>query len=294
MLDVRWGSFTDVGRVRRGNEDNLIANGTLFAVADGMGGHLAGEVASQIAIDTLRPLVDAPLSVASVTDAILQANEAIQSQASDPETERIGMGTTLVGLAVVHDGADEHWLIFNIGDSRLYRFADGDLAQVTVDHSEIQELVESGSVTSAEALTHPQRNVITKALGSVPAPIADLWLVPRLAGERYLLCSDGLSNELRDDDIAAVFGRALPPQETAAELVRQALEAGGRDNVTVIVVEVGEAGSSEEAVVNETTIPRPAADRLVRDVPTATSAPLPAPVPDEATRDPLIADVPKW
>jgi serine/threonine protein phosphatase PrpC len=290
MLDVRWGAVTDVGRVRRGNEDNFVANGTLFAVADGMGGHLAGEVASQIAIDTLRDLVDVPLSVAGVTGAILQANESIQSQAGDPDSERVGMGTTLVGLAVVQDGADEHWLIFNIGDSRLYRFADGGLAQVTVDHSEIQELVESGSVTSAEALTHPQRNVITKALGSVPAPVADLWLVPRLAGERYLLCSDGLSNELRDEDIAALFARALPPQETAYELVRQALESGGRDNVTVIVVEVGEAGSSEDAVVDETTIPRPAPDHLVREVPTAAKTV----EPDDPTRDPVIADVPRW
>jgi protein phosphatase len=286
MLDVRWGAVTDVGRVRRGNEDNLFANGTLFAVADGMGGHLAGEVASQIAIDTLGSIVEGTMSADAVTAAILQANDSIQIQASDPDHDRRGMGTTLVGLALVRHGADEHWLIFNIGDSRLYRFDEEGLAQVTVDHSEIQELVESGSVTSVEALTHPQRNVITKALGSQPAPTADLWLIPPVAGERYLLCSDGLSNELRDDAIAAVFAQTLSPQGTADELVRQALEAGGRDNVTVIVVAVGE----DEPVADETTVPRPASDNLVRDVPART-------VVDSnkaASEVTVIEDVPKW
>jgi protein phosphatase len=279
MLDVRWGAASDVGRVRRGQEDDLIATGNLFAVADGMGGHLAGEVASQLAVDALRAISDAAtLTVEAVTDAITRASDSIQVQANDPAGSRQGMGTTLVGLALVKDGSDDLWLIFNIGDSRLYRFADGELLQVTVDHSEIQELVESGTVSHDEARTHPQRNVITRALGSVPPPVADLWLIPPVFGERYVLCSDGLTGELRDEQIAEVLTATEDPQEAARLLTEGALEAGGRDNVSVIVVDVVAPSTVAEQSADETTVPRPAQDHLVRTVPAAASpeAPVPA------------------
>lgn len=277
-MDVRWGALSDTGRMRAGNEDALVADGRLFAVADGMGGHRAGEVASRLAVEELARLSsDAqgsePLTVEAVTEAIRRAGDVIQAAANDPAEDRYGMGTTLVGLAQVRDGQSDLWLIFNIGDSRLYRWADRELTQVTVDHSEISELVESGALTTDQARNHPHRNVITRALGSDPVPPADLWLVPPTAGERYLICSDGLTNELDDVRLAELLGEGFDPQTTAQELVDAALQSGGRDNVSVIVVDVDLDTSAAEATTapaDETTVPRlPIEDNstLISDVP---------------------------
>jgi PPM family protein phosphatase len=241
---VRSGSATDVGRVRDHNEDSLIADGMVFAVADGMGGHAAGEVASRIAVEALATLVEhPPTRTEDVADVLREANDAIlQSQEHDPEQR--GMGTTAAGLTVVDAGGREHWVVFNIGDSRVYRLADNRMSMVTRDHSEVRELMDAGLIDAAEAARHPMRNVITRSLGSNPAPSPDVWVLPPTPGERFIVCSDGLSNELDDREIMLVARQYDDPQVAADQLVAAAVRAGGRDNVSVVVVAV-DAGAGD-------------------------------------------------
>ena len=235
-LTLRVGSATDVGRVRGHNEDNLVADGAVFAVADGMGGHAAGEVASAIVVDSLRALAGRAVLVRDdVVAALADANEQIlRSVARHPE--QTGMGTTAAGLAVVSAGGSAHWAVFNVGDSRVYRYVDGRLRGVTVDHSEVRELVDAGLITEAEAARHPLRNVVTRSLGADSMPAVDLWVFPPQVGERFLICSDGLNGELSDDHIAALLGEHEDPHDAAVALVDAAVDAGGRDNVSVVVV----------------------------------------------------------
>ncbi len=237
-LRVRSGSATSVGRVRDHNEDALLDEGLVFAVADGMGGHAAGEVASRIAVEALAHLVDHPPARADdVVAALREANDGIlRSQERDPEQH--GMGTTATGLTMLGDEDREHWVVFNIGDSRVYRVAGDRLSQVTRDHSEVRELMDAGLIDEEEAARHPMRNVITRSLGSGPAPEPDVWELPPEAGERFVVCSDGLSNELDDAEIARIVLEHADPQAAADELVAAAVRAGGRDNVSVVVVSV--------------------------------------------------------
>jgi PPM family protein phosphatase len=233
---VRAGAATDVGRVRQHNEDSILADRTVFAVADGMGGHAAGEVASGIVVDTLRELADAPTRRRDdLVEALALANRRIlESVARHPE--RTGMGTTATGLAVVTAGGSDHWAVFNVGDSRVYRFMDDQLRLVTVDHSEVRELVDAGLITEDEAARHPLRNVVTRSLGSEPAPTPDIWVFPPHPGERFVVCSDGLSGELPLERIHQLVAEHDDPQECAEALVSAAVDAGGRDNVSVVVV----------------------------------------------------------
>lgn len=236
-LTLRVGSATDVGRVRDHNEDALLAEGAVYAVADGMGGHAAGEVASAIVVDTLRALAGREvLAGDDVVTALAASNEQMQrSVAHHPE--QTGMGTTAAGLAVVADDeGSARWAVFNVGDSRVYRYVDGRLRMVTVDHSEVRALVDAGLITEAEAARHPLRNVVTRSLGSHSMPTVDLWVLTPQVGERFVICSDGLNGELADDQIAALLGEHEDPQDAAVALVDAAVAAGGRDNVTVVVV----------------------------------------------------------
>jgi PPM family protein phosphatase len=235
-LRLRVGSATDVGRVRDHNEDDLVAEGAVFAVADGMGGHAAGEVASGIAVDTLRGVAEsAPLAGDDVVAALAEANERmLESVAQHPE--QAGMGTTAAGLAVVTSDGSTRWAVFNVGDSRVYRYAEGQLTLVTVDHSEVRELVDAGLITEAEAARHPLRNVITRSLGAGSMPAVDLWILPPQVGERFLVCSDGLNGELDDDQVRALLDTHEDPHDAAVALVDAAVAAGGRDNVSVVVV----------------------------------------------------------
>jgi len=248
-LRVRSGSATHVGRVRDHNEDALIAQGMVFAVADGMGGHAAGEVASRIAVEALTNLVEHPPSrPEDVAEVLREANRGIlQSQEDDPEQR--GMGTTVAGLTVVDAGGREHWVVFNIGDSRVYRLADNRMSLVTRDHSEVRELMDAGLIDATEAARHPMRNVITRSLGSDPAPSPDVWVLPPTPGERFVVCSDGLSNELDDREIMLVARKYGDPQIAAEQLVGAAVRAGGRDNVSVVVVAVdaGEGDGDDDA-----------------------------------------------
>jgi PPM family protein phosphatase len=235
-LTLRVGSATDVGRVRDHNEDDLTTEGGVFAVADGMGGHAAGEVASAIVVECLRGLSERTVLVRDdVVAALTEANARIlRSVARHPE--QTGMGTTAAGIAVVSAGGSPHWAVFNVGDSRVYRCIDDRLTLVTVDHSEVRELVDGGFITEEEAAHHPLRNVVTRSLGTTTAPTPDVWVLPPHPGERFLICSDGLSNELGADDIRRLLTGTDDPQQAAEALVSAAVEAGGRDNVSVIVV----------------------------------------------------------
>lgn len=249
---LRWGGATHVGRVRSVNEDNYIARDDvgLWAVADGMGGHRGGDVASEIACEALgRGFADR--TVDGLIEAIEQANEAVyEIGTTDPDLT--GMGTTVVALAVVDHHGDELLAVANVGDSRVYRFSVGDLDQLTDDHSLVADLVREGSLSPEEAAVHPQRNIVTRVLGVNERVPVDTLTVEPVAGDRYLLCSDGLFNEVAEARIAAVLHRVEDPGEAADELVRLAVEGGGRDNVTVVVVDViddgGRAGAASDAL----------------------------------------------
>ena len=245
-LVVRAGAATDVGRVREHNEDSILADRTVFMVADGMGGHAAGEVASRIAVDTVAELAGSPVRDRDdVVSALLLANRRIlESVAAHPE--QAGMGTTATGLAVVDAGGSDHWAVFNVGDSRVYRHLDGRLDLLTVDHSEVQQLVDAGLITEAEAARHPMRNVVTRSLGSDPAPVVDVWELPAHPGERFVICSDGLSGELTPEQVAEVVARHEDPQACAEALVAAAVDAGGRDNVSAVVVALDLTGDGAD------------------------------------------------
>lgn len=232
MIRLDHGAATHVGRVRQVNEDSYLVSPPLYAVADGMGGHGAGDVASALAVDILASHARRPLTAGAVLAALDEANEAIIR-----DDRGAGMGTTVTGLALLDTAAGIRLMAFNVGDSRVYRLAGGRLSQVTEDHSEVAELVRLGAITREQARTHPRRNVITRALGGFPGLQPDHWLLPAAAGDRYLICSDGLHGELPDDALAALLA-AGRPQQAAETLVAAANEAGGRDNVTAIVVEV--------------------------------------------------------
>lgn len=233
----RHGAATATGNIRQVNEDSYVAKSPLYAVADGMGGHGSGEVASALAIDVLAARSEnLGLSVEDVLATLDDANRAIRVAAADEDVSD-RLGTTLTGVASIETSDGSHMMVFNVGDSRVYRLAEGRLDQVTVDHSAVEELVLAGALTREEARTDPRRNIITRALGSSPAPLADHWLLPARAGDRYLLCSDGLFTELSDEKILELLAYA-DPQQAATSLVAAANDAGGRDNITAVVVDV--------------------------------------------------------
>jgi PPM family protein phosphatase len=242
---LRWGSATDTGLVRRNNQDQLLVNGRLFAVADGMGGHAAGEVASQVAIDALRSAFEATGDNPHPDDlvgAVRRANSAVIARAETDPALR-GMGTTLTAAAVVVEDDEERIAIANVGDSRAYVFAHGDLTQLTEDHNVAEELARSGQINPEDVGHHPQRHILTRAIGIFPDVDVDLWEVLPYPGDRVLLCSDGLVREVNDDQIAAVLRRLGDPGEAAEELVARARAAGGSDNITVVLIDVVDGAS---------------------------------------------------
>ncbi|MGQ0805778.1 MAG: Stp1/IreP family PP2C-type Ser/Thr phosphatase [Actinomycetota bacterium] len=238
------GEKTDKGRVREGNEDERLIDRRmdLYAVADGMGGHQAGEVASQTAIEALRAAV---ANGTSIRDAITQANEAVLERSAGDERLR-GMGTTMTAATLAAGGT---LLIGHVGDSRAYLIRDGELQQVTEDHSLVEEMVRGGELTPEQAEVHPQRSVITRALGIDPAVEVDMYPVELRDGDRILLCSDGLSGMVRTEDIAAILQREPDPQKAANKLVDAANKAGGEDNITVVILDVVADDSPAVAVL---------------------------------------------
>ena len=256
-VELSWGWASDTGRRRRRNEDSVLADRTVFLVADGMGGHARGDVASHLTVQHMSVLagrtdVDSDACAAAMQEAAV-AVEALDSGGDG------AAGTTLTGVVVTAQGGGPYWLCLNIGDSRTYLWRGGRLEQVTVDHSAVGELLERGVITAEEALVHPERNVITRAIGAGQNPKADLWMVPMHPGDRVLVCSDGVTRELRDEEISHRLAAGPDAEATARSLVRAAVDAGGRDNATAVVVAV--AGDPS---------PDPAA--TVEDAPEATGA----------------------
>jgi PPM family protein phosphatase len=243
---LRWGSATDAGRVRSANEDSWLVDFPLFAVADGMGGHAAGEVASRLALDTLRTSVT-DRSLESLVAGVKIANARVFEMSRTDNAMR-GMGTTLCAVALVMIETHERLAVVNVGDSRVYVLQDGALIQVSEDHSLVESMVRQGTITHEQAKVHPQRNILTRALGIDGEVGVDSWEVAPFSGDRYLLCSDGLFNEVPDENIAQVLLDTDDPTEAAEILVTMANEGGGRDNITVVIVDVVEGLDPDEAL----------------------------------------------
>jgi protein phosphatase len=253
MIELRGGSATDVGLVRSNNQDRLLMADPLYAVADGMGGAAAGEVASATAVNTLRDVFE-PISTPTADDLVRSAEAAnrVVWDLAEANPEMRGMGTTLVALALVQES---HLAIINIGDSRVYALHQGELRQITEDHNLVAELVAQGRLSEEEAEFHPRRNIMTRALGVDPDVPVDLFLEDAGPGDRYLLCSDGLPREVKDDHIASILRRLRDPGEAAKELVDEAKRRGGSDNITVVVVDVVDASKKDEPVDATTVVP---------------------------------------
>lgn len=249
LLELQPFGVTDPGKVRQNNEDALIvgdgADETLFTVADGVGGFEAGEVASSIAVDVLRDL--GPND--SFERAIEEANRRILT-AGRGDDRLSGMGTTVVAVRFGGTQSEPIAEVAHVGDSRAYLVRGGELKPVTEDHSLVAELVRSGDLTRAQAAEHPQKNLITRALGAEEAVEVDTTVLPVEAGDRFVLCSDGLTDMVREDAVAdIVTGTPEDPEKAARDLLTAALDAGGNDNITVVVIDVKErqapAGAAE-------------------------------------------------
>ncbi len=232
-LRLSWGGATHQGRVRDNNQDALFADRGLFVVADGMGGHQGGEVASQIAVRTMAGAGHG--SLLDLVAAVESSNTAVWEYAEN-KPELKGMGTTLTGIAVLGDGRPPRFGVVNVGDSRIYRVRDGEIEQITDDHSYVAELVRRGQLDEEDSHTHPYRNMLTRAIGVAETVDVDTWEIDPAAGDKFVLCSDGLVNELEDNEILDVFAGIDDPSELARTLIEGANGAGGKDNVTVVAL----------------------------------------------------------
>ena len=256
---LKHGVATDTGNGRPQNEDAYVASDHLFAVADGMGGHNAGEVASALATTLLlERAVGQTLTPEWFVNAITAINRTIHESAAE-STERRGMGTTICALALVNPQGEttepQQVALANVGDSRIYLWRAGTFRQLSVDHSYVQELVTEGLITEEEARVHPRRNIVTRALGIDDRVAVDSWLIPLFAGDRFILCSDGLVDEVPTADIAALAAQQREPQMIADALVALAKRNGGRDNITVVVVDA--VGDLTQPFVGEPIVETP-------------------------------------
>lgn len=244
-IQLAVAAVTDPGLRREVNEDAVLAEAPVFLVADGMGGYEAGDRASAAVVGAFRDLLVGQdyAALEGVRDALLSADDRVAEVAAG--TSR-GAGSTVSGLVLVEQDGIPYWLVFNVGDSRVYRHVGTDLEQLTVDHSLGQELVSRGELRREELATFRDRNVITRAIGAADS-MADSWLVPVVNGERLLVCSDGLHSEVDDEGIRAVLTMNGRPETAAQALVARAKQNGGRDNISIIVLDVvaggGEAGT---------------------------------------------------
>jgi serine/threonine protein phosphatase PrpC len=295
MTTFRVGSASDVGQVRSNNQDSkLVADHvSVYAVADGMGGHQGGEVASAIAVETLEATILAEPTTSSVVEAVKEANRRIFSRAADTDELR-GMGTTLVAIALVNpDSEAEEVAWVNVGDSRAYLLRDSELHQLSRDHSLVEDLRRGGQLSDEEAAVHPQRNILTRALGIDHEVEVDTGAVVPLLGDRFLLCSDGLFNEVDRTTLIATLSADADPDAVATELVRLANAGGGRDNITVVVADVIDDGGRSIAAAGAgaavATDGATATDEQASDAPTQE---MPAVVIDEDAAEPVVAAAP--
>jgi PPM family protein phosphatase len=279
---------TDVGRQRNANEDSLVVDPPMFAVADGMGGAKAGEVASAVAVEAVEGATESGEPVeAQLAKIVREANRRIYDLAVADESRR-GMGTTLT-LAKVH-GDDVS--LAHVGDSRAYRLRGGELEQLTRDHSLVAELERSGQITAEAAEHHPQRSIITRALGPEPDVEVDTYTLAGREGDLFLICSDGLTSMISDDEVGSILRSAGSLDEAADELVRAANQSGGKDNITVILFRLGDGQPPEEDT--GPVAPAPAdEDTIVGGISAAdvaAAAPAePAPVSEDREAEPLTA-----
>ncbi|GAA4164782.1 protein phosphatase 2C domain-containing protein [Gryllotalpicola daejeonensis] len=248
-ITLSWSAASDRGHRRAVNEDSVLARAPIFAVADGMGGHEAGDFASSAVIKRLseqlgRRFIDPP----EISDAL---RAAVGDMSEGVGVTDLGTGTTVTGIALTLRDGEPYWLVFNIGDSRVYQLESGVLEQLTVDHSIVQQLLDRGLITPAEAEVHPHANVITRAVGFNEDPVPDFWLIPIVAGSRLLVCSDGLTKELTEHGIRHFLSIGTSAADTSRRLMDAALGNGGRDNVSVVVVDV--LGTPELASVKPRT-----------------------------------------
>ncbi|MGH2959019.1 MAG: Stp1/IreP family PP2C-type Ser/Thr phosphatase [Solirubrobacterales bacterium] len=285
MLRVaEFAAASDVGRVRKANEDSYYVRSPLFVVADGMGGANAGEVASKIAVDSFKdPLNDSIAPEPRMAGVVRTANHAIHKK-SNSSDEFKGMGTTITALLL----GDDELTIAHVGDSRAYRLRDGDLDRLTRDHSLVGEMVRRGAITEAEAEVHPQRSILTRALGPEDEVEIDTLSHGVKGGDIYLICSDGLTGMVDEATIAQEMGSGKAMQEIAETLIRKANENGGVDNITVVAFKVDGAASktppvpsSDEQPGSDDTIIAPAVV-VPEAAPAAESTPPAAAVPQTA------------
>lgn len=253
MVGVLAGAATDVGWVRDVNEDAVLVGEWLFAIADGMGGQAAGEVASRLVVDCLAQGDCDALSGDSIRRLIADAAAAIGEYGRrNPDSH--GLGTTVAGFAII-PGSSSLFAVFHIGDSRVYRLTDHELEGLTTDHSEVAEFLAAGYITVEEARHHPSRHVLTRAILADSRPQPEIRMVPAHPGDRWMIASDGLTGELEEAELEAILRRHTSPQDCADALVGAALAAGGRDNVSVVVADL----SREDAIPGDlaVTAPRP-------------------------------------
>ena len=241
-LLLSWSGITDQGRRRETNQDAFLADFPLFIVADGMGGHAGGEIASRSTVVRLQDMVaSGEVTRAAIENAL---ELAVADIADHPETTDEGTGTTLTGVYFEKGGDEPHWTALNIGDSRVYLLRDDRLVQITTDHSVVQELITAGKLSPEEAEGHPYSNVITRAVGASELTAPDYVSIDVRSGDRFVICSDGLTKELTDYGIQHFLREHRDPGEAVDAMLAAALENGGRDNVTLIIVQVADEADS--------------------------------------------------
>jgi PPM family protein phosphatase len=250
VVRLEWAEATHRGRRRDANQDALLAEYPLFVVADGMGGHVGGEIASASTVDRLRGVVaGGTVNPKTIEKALGRAVKDIESH---PETTDEGTGTTLTGVFLDVAAPPETWVTLNIGDSRVYLLRDDSIEQVTTDHSVVQELLAAGRLSPEEAENHPYGNVITRAVGPSESVTPDYVRLDVLDGDRFVICSDGLTKELTDYGIQHFLGEHADAASAVSAMMDAALENGGRDNISIIVLDVSRGGeSSTETATGE-------------------------------------------
>lgn len=236
IVDLSWAEATDTGRRREVNQDAVLASFPLFVVADGMGGHIGGEIASASTVERLKGVVESGGVTPKTIEKALA--RAVKDITSHPETTDDGTGTTLTGVFLDATEDPAHWVTLNIGDSRVYLLRDDDIVQITTDHSVVQELLSSGRLSPEEAENHPYGNVITRAVGPSESVKPDYVRLDVVDGDRFVICSDGLTKELTDYGIRHFLDANADPADAVRAMLDAALENGGRDNISIIVLDV--------------------------------------------------------
>ena len=279
-MKVSVGAATDIGQVREGNEDSFLVVAPLYAVADGMGGHRGGEVASSLALETVQGMFER--KEGSLADQVVEANRAVFDRSQNDRSVS-GMGTTLTAALV--DGSRVH--LVHVGDSRAYLLRGGELAQLTEDHTLVHRMVMEGEISQEEAETHPHRSILTRALGVDQSVQVDETDVETAAGDRLLLCTDGLTGMVPEGQIREILLESADPQEAVEKLVKVANRAGGIDNITAVILDFSEDGSGpgptkrSDTTVVGTPIPEPLAEASTPRGPSTSS---PAARPAAGTR----------